>query len=118
MKTQGQTYFGDFKLPADSLYRSIEDTIASRAQGNDGVARMDLMAYSEQVVSQITKGATGKFWCGNNAGVVKFGSSYLPQFLMVSWYFRFPDGEEDIAKLLCSRMQDRGVVKGTGLDKL
>ncbi|KAF3393064.1 NADPH-dependent 1-acyldihydroxyacetone phosphate reductase [Talaromyces pinophilus] len=95
VKTQGQTYFGDFKLPADSLYHSIEDTIASRAQGNDGVTRMDLMAYSDQVVCQITKGSTGKFWCGNMAGGVKFGSSYLPQSLM-----------------------DSGLVKGTGLDKM
>lgn len=97
MKTQGQTYFNDFKLPADSLYRSIEDTIASRALGNDGVARMGLMAYSDQVVSQITKGATGKFWCGNNAGGVKFGSSYLPQSLMVSYRFRHADdGQVDL----------------------
>jgi hypothetical protein len=98
VKTQGQTYFEDFKLPADSLYHSIEKTIASRAQDNDGVTRMDLMAYSEQVVNQITKGATGKFWCGNNASGVKFGSNYLPQSLMVSCHFRYADdGLEDLA---------------------
>jgi hypothetical protein len=83
VKTQGQTYFGDFKLPNDSLYHSIEDVIASRAQGNDGVSRMALMAYSNQVVDKITKGVTGKFWCGNNASGVKFGSSYLPTSFMV-----------------------------------
>ncbi|KAF3397230.1 NADPH-dependent 1-acyldihydroxyacetone phosphate reductase [Talaromyces pinophilus] len=95
VKTQGQTYFGDFKLPDDSLYSSIEDIIASRAQGKDGVDRMPLMAYSNKVVDQITKGVMGKFWCGNSASGTKFGSSYLPASVM-----------------------DRGVVKGTGLDKL
>ncbi|RAO74287.1 uncharacterized protein BHQ10_010299 [Talaromyces amestolkiae] len=95
VKSQGQTYFGDFKLPDDSLYSSIEDIIASRAQGKDGVDRMPLMAYSNKVVDQITKGVMGKFWCGNNASETKFGSSYLPASIM-----------------------DRGVAKGTGLDKL
>ncbi|EED20039.1 hydroxybutyrate dehydrogenase, putative [Talaromyces stipitatus ATCC 10500] len=95
VKTQGQTYFGDFKLPSDSLYHSIEDTIAARAQGNDGTTRMNLMTYCDQVVTKITKGATGKFWCGDSAGAVKFGSSYLPTSIM-----------------------DRGLVKGTGLDKM
>lgn len=51
---------------------------------------MDLMAYSAQVVNQITKGATGKFWCGDYASVVKFGSSYLPQSLMVSSQYPVP----------------------------
>ncbi|KAH8700862.1 putative hydroxybutyrate dehydrogenase [Talaromyces proteolyticus] len=95
VKTQGQTYFGDFKLPADSSYHSIEDTIASRAQGIDGSTRMDLMTYSDQVVTKITTGATGKFWCGDNASAVKFGSNYLPTSFM-----------------------DSGLVKGTGLDKM
>ncbi|KAF3070403.1 NADPH-dependent 1-acyldihydroxyacetone phosphate reductase [Daldinia childiae] len=31
VKTLGQTYFGDFQLPAESLYKGIEDTIAGRA---------------------------------------------------------------------------------------
>jgi hypothetical protein len=87
VKTQGQTYFGDFKLPDDSLYSSIEDIIASRAQGKDGVDRMPLMAYSNKVVDQITKGVMGKFWCGNSASGTKFGSSYLPAFVMVGSRF-------------------------------
>ncbi|OGM42617.1 short-chain dehydrogenase [Aspergillus bombycis] len=71
VRTQGQTYFGDFKLPDNSLYKPIEETIAARAQGQDGVERMPLMDYSSQVAAQIENGATGRFWCGANADRTK-----------------------------------------------
>ncbi|KAJ6031425.1 hypothetical protein N7540_002157 [Penicillium herquei] len=71
VQTQGQTYFGDFQLPDDSLYKPIEETIAARAQGHDGTERMPLMEYSGEVIAQIEKGTTGRFWCGNNAMGVK-----------------------------------------------
>ncbi|KAJ6007492.1 short-chain dehydrogenase [Penicillium herquei] len=67
VRTQGQTYFGDFKLPEDSLYKPIEEKIAALAQGNDGTPRMPLMDYSGEVVAEIEKGTTGCFWCGKNA---------------------------------------------------
>lgn len=31
VKTNGQTYFGNFKLPDQSLYKGIKGVIASRA---------------------------------------------------------------------------------------
>ncbi|KAJ6021162.1 hypothetical protein N7540_006666 [Penicillium herquei] len=51
--TQGQTYFGDFKLPETSPYKPIEGKIAFLAQGQDGTERMPLLDYSSQVVAQI-----------------------------------------------------------------
>ncbi|KAI1761657.1 putative hydroxybutyrate dehydrogenase [Hypoxylon sp. FL1150] len=60
VKTLGQTYFGDLKLPAESLYKSIEDTFVSRAQGNDQLPRMDTI--------------TGRLWYGNNAEMVKMST--------------------------------------------
>lgn len=63
VSTQGQTYFGDFQLPDHSLYKRIEGTIAARAQGQDGSERTPLMEYSSEVVAQIEKGTTGRFWC-------------------------------------------------------
>jgi hypothetical protein len=79
----GQTYFGDFKLPEDSLYKPIEQTIASRAQGGDGNAREDLMTYSNKVVTEITNGTSSKFWCGSGAGMIRFSTSFLPGSFMV-----------------------------------
>jgi hypothetical protein len=85
VQTGGQTYFQDWKLPEGSIYKPIEDLIADRARGNDGVGRMDRTQYAEYVVGEIIKGKSGKIWQGNNASGVKFGSSYLPQSMMVSF---------------------------------
>lgn len=84
VKTKGQTYFDDWKLPDDSIYKPIEDTIAARACGHDGVERMDTMAYANQVVNKIESGASGRVWLGTNAAGVKFGSVFLPTSWMVS----------------------------------
>ncbi|KAI0179899.1 putative hydroxybutyrate dehydrogenase [Hypoxylon sp. FL1284] len=84
VKTNGQTYFGDLKLPAESLYKSIEDTFLSRAQGNDQLPRMDTMEYATAVVDNIAKRTTGRFWYGNNADAVKMSATAasVPQSAM------------------------------------
>lgn len=87
VRTQGQTYFGDFKLPENSLYKPIEQTIAARAQGQDGTERMLLMDYSSQVAAQIEKGATGRFWCGANSDKTKASLSGDSNEMMVSTLF-------------------------------
>jgi 1-acylglycerone phosphate reductase len=86
VQTKGQTYFGDLKLPAQSLYKEIEQTFVSRAQGNDGMARMDAKDYASAVVDEITKRTTGRFWYGNNADAVKMSTTAtaVPQDAMVS----------------------------------
>ncbi|GFF43815.1 NADPH-dependent 1-acyldihydroxyacetone phosphate reductase [Aspergillus udagawae] len=95
VRTNGQTYFDDLRLPEDSLYKTIEDTVVARARGKDGATRMAAEEYAAQVVRAITAGRQGKFWCGSMAGTVWFGSTYLPQWIM-----------------------DAGSAKGTGLDEL
>lgn len=65
--SQGQTYFEDFALPKDSMYRKIEDTIASRARGGDGMSRMSLTEYAEQVAEAIVSRKTGRIWAGDHA---------------------------------------------------
>ncbi|KAI1080791.1 putative hydroxybutyrate dehydrogenase [Whalleya microplaca] len=97
VQTRGQTYFGDFKLPEQSLYKSIEDTIASRAQGHDGMPRMEAREYATLVVDEILKRTTGRFWCGNHVDRVKMSTTatQVPQSAM-----------------------DAGAVMGTGLDAL
>ncbi|KAL9043534.1 MAG: hypothetical protein Q9214_003285 [Letrouitia sp. 1 TL-2023] len=68
----------DFKLPADSYYANIEDQIAARARGEDGVKRMDPTTYAEKVVTDILAGANGETWRGAYASIIRFMSSYLP----------------------------------------
>jgi 1-acylglycerone phosphate reductase len=41
VQSEGRTAFGDFKLPENSRYDVIEDSITKRARGEDGFARMD-----------------------------------------------------------------------------
>ena len=37
VQTRGNTYFDDWKLVADSRYKPIEETIAARTRGDDGI---------------------------------------------------------------------------------
>ncbi|ROW07491.1 hypothetical protein VPNG_07060 [Cytospora leucostoma] len=53
VKSRGQTYFDDFKLLEKSLYKSIEDVIASRAQGKDQLLRMETAEYAAAVADKI-----------------------------------------------------------------
>jgi 1-acylglycerone phosphate reductase len=85
VRTKGQTYFEDWKLPDHSLYKPIETIIHERARGGDGVPRMDTMEYADQVVTDIiSRSGDGRFWCGTNAEKTKPASS-APQSLIVSY---------------------------------
>lgn len=84
LKTMGQTHFDDWKLPADSLYAPLEETIRNRARGQEGAPRMEPEVYAKRLVSEITAGRAGKFWYGASAGIVKFAVPYLPTWLMVN----------------------------------
>jgi hypothetical protein len=84
LKTMGQTHFDDWKLPEGSLYSSIESTIKERARGKEGAPRMESSDYAKRVVSEIVGGRTGTFWYGASTGAVKFGTSWLPGWMMVS----------------------------------
>ncbi|GAB1315265.1 NADPH-dependent 1-acyl dihydroxyacetone phosphate reductase [Madurella fahalii] len=84
LKTKGQSHFDDWKLPEGSLYLPVEETIRDRARGQEGAPRMEAADYAKRVVSEIIRGRTGKFWYGASAGAVKFGTSYLPTWMMDS----------------------------------
>lgn len=89
VQTNGQTYFEDWKLPRDSLYKPIESTIHKRARGGDGVIRMNTMEYAEQVVKSIVgRNSDGRFWCGANATRTKLGSAITPQRISVSFLIK------------------------------
>ncbi|KAI3324250.1 putative hydroxybutyrate dehydrogenase [Xylariaceae sp. AK1471] len=95
VKTNGQTYFEDFKLPPESLYKSIENVIASRAQGKEGMPRMDTTEYATSVADEIVKRTTGRVWYGTYADKCQMStmSTTVPQSAM-----------------------DAGAVMGTSLD--
>lgn len=86
VESQGLTKSGDWALPADSLYKPIEGTIKSRAQGNDGMPRMPLKDYAVAVTDAMIERAPGKFWYGQNADMVKMSTTNtaVPQVAMVS----------------------------------
>ncbi|KAL4936181.1 hypothetical protein BDV06DRAFT_228134 [Aspergillus oleicola] len=84
VKTLGQSHFDDLTLPENSPYKPIEDKIASFAQGNDGAAREGIMAYSEKVVTEITRGKALKFWCGAGVGSAWFANTFVPTSIMVA----------------------------------
>jgi 1-acylglycerone phosphate reductase len=116
VKTNGQTYFEDWKLPEGSLYKPIENIIAERTRGNDGVKRMPLMEYANKVAANIIRGASGKIWYGTSAGGVKFGENFMPQSLMVN-------APTCLRKLHTEYMltflaQDSALTKGCGLEQL
>lgn len=83
VQTNGLTYFDDFKLPPDSLYKSIEDTIFFRAHGGGSPKRLNVGEYAEKVVTTIVKGSSRKTWPGPVAGFIWFASSFLPAWVMV-----------------------------------
>lgn len=86
VKTKGQTYFGDFKLPDQSLYKGIEDVIASRAQGKDQLPRMETAEYAAVVADKIIDRTTGRFWYGANAESTRISTTAteVPQSAVVS----------------------------------
>ncbi|KAI0441126.1 hypothetical protein F4803DRAFT_563298 [Xylaria telfairii] len=80
------------------LYKSIEPTIAGRAQGNDELPRMDTVEYAKPVVDDIImRRTTGRVWYGGFADQVKTSTtaSGVPQSAM-----------------------DQGALMGTGLDPI
>lgn len=86
VKSQGQAKSEGWALPANSFYKSIEGTIKSRAQGNDGVPRMPLEEYAVAITDAMIERAPGKFWYGQNADMVKMSTTNtaVPQSAMVS----------------------------------
>ncbi|PQE11103.1 hypothetical protein CJF31_00000854 [Rutstroemia sp. NJR-2017a BVV2] len=82
VRSQGQSYFENYKLPPDSLYLPIENTIAERARGNDGHPREDTAVYAESVVRDVLKGREGKVWHGAGAGGMKWMLQVLPGGMM------------------------------------
>ncbi|KAM0794860.1 putative hydroxybutyrate dehydrogenase [Usnea florida] len=86
VSTNGLKTGVDFKLPSESIYKSIEKEIAGRARGEDGTPRMEPAVYAEKVVNDILGGAKGQVWRGGYASIVRFVLSKMPASLS-DWIF-------------------------------
>lgn len=121
VKSKGQTYFGDFALPEQSLYKNIEGIIASRAQGKDGVPRMETVEYATGVADKILQRTTGRFWYGSNADNTRMATtaSNVPRSIIarlttfIAMVFFFVSGPG-----YATRLMDNGMSSGCGLDML
>lgn len=71
VSTNGQTYFEDWALPAESRYKKLENKIAFTVRGADGIGRTPLAEYAKEAVDNIVNGTTGKVWLGSRAEMAK-----------------------------------------------
>lgn len=85
VSTNGLATGKAFKLPPTSRYKSIEETIAARARGEDGTPRMEPNTYAEKVVTDVLGGANWQIWRGGYASIVKVTSAWLPASISVSY---------------------------------
>lgn len=69
--SNGQTDFGDWALPAGSLYKAIEPVVKQRVQGCDGLPHMNTAEYAAVVDKILSKRNRGRFWYGVMTDVVK-----------------------------------------------
>jgi 1-acylglycerone phosphate reductase len=88
---QNWKHFEDWKLPDDSIYKSLESQIHERIQEkdgvyNDGAVRADTMQHARKLADKILAGTTGTIWIGGQAAAVRFATTYLPQFVLVEFY--------------------------------
>ncbi|KAI1330304.1 NAD(P)-binding protein [Xylariaceae sp. FL0255] len=81
-----ESHFHDndpFKLPPNSRYAKIEDTIAGWASGKSKPEGMTAERFSEVVLKDIVDdGQNGVVWRGPNAGSARIASRLMPTSLM------------------------------------
>lgn len=87
--TQGLTYFGDFSLPENSLYKSMEWTIKARANGAGRPKPMKGAAFADLVIPTIIGGDKSKVWPGLIASAVGFIAGWFPLWLTVRFSIDF-----------------------------
>lgn len=72
------------------------------------------MEYANAVADEVVKRTTGRFWYGQNADMVRMSTTAVnvPQEAMVSCLHAIN------LVWRANRVQDAGMIMGTGLDKL
>lgn len=68
---------GPAKLPPTSFYRSIESLIPITPTFNETPAK----TFSEQIVADVLRGATGRVWHADGASIIRCVVPFMPQWL-------------------------------------
>jgi hypothetical protein len=71
-------------LPSDSLYAPVSENVEEAVFGKGPYeGGTEVGRYAEDVVKQVVKrGTKGKLWMGEQAGLVKMVSGWLPQWVL------------------------------------
>ncbi|RFU79398.1 short-chain dehydrogenase reductase [Trichoderma arundinaceum] len=64
-------------FPENSYYKSIKDIIEDNPEQNPYGMKPEL--FAQNVLQQVEKGTTGKYWVGGGAGLARFALWLLPQ---------------------------------------
>lgn len=78
----------DFELPPNSRYAPIKDIIASWASGKAKPKGCSSHEFAEALVADVIGSKRPAVYRGPRAGAVKFVTTWLPTWLVVSNYFR------------------------------
>ena len=84
VKTNLATNIPDLKLPSASRYLPAEERIVARAKGEGNQSWMESKEYADKVVGDLLRGVNGMIWRGKMASFVRYASTYMPTFLLVS----------------------------------
>ena len=95
VKSNFHTNNPSFHLPADSLYKPIEQQIADTDAGNHSPPGTNTAVFADQLVNDVLKGGKGQLWRGKMADMTRWVSKWVPWGLL-----------------------DRMVASGRGIDEL
>ncbi|KAJ5109442.1 hypothetical protein N7456_006117 [Penicillium angulare] len=87
------------ELPENSYYISIKDDIAKQEESVP--YGMSPEAYSQDVVRQVERGTTGKYWIGGAATIVRVCLWLLPQWVLDQLYI----GQKPLIKRFAAQQQ-------------
>lgn len=84
IKTNFFTNTLEYKLLSNSVYMPIEKGVAASARGEGIAGQTNAETYADKVVADVLGGANGKIYRGKTASMVRFISTFLPTFSLVS----------------------------------
>ncbi|KAH7323821.1 hypothetical protein BKA65DRAFT_481616 [Rhexocercosporidium sp. MPI-PUGE-AT-0058] len=69
----------------DSYYAKVGKDICDLGDGGLAEHAISSEAWATKVVAAVEKGSNGKFWCGDAASAISWGTWLFPGWLLLSW---------------------------------